>query len=1101
MPGFEFILVDSWNVKGKSMEFLKEWLHVVDTGVEVLALQEVGGTGLLRPISEESDPTLGGLTEFVFEDGDFRDYFVIGSSCLRSHLAQMILLSRRTAECLIQAYKGEWVIGAEYLQSGTRQKRWVFTVHLPHSNSPDEIFDECIRDIGVFARKVQSQHAIFIGDFNADPSSPRAILLDDALAVYGFRPVRSGCPTRFGNLSSTELDYAYVSGPLSRRISTSPDALLLNVNSESRLEIASDHDRVTLQVKLSDRLVRKRHRKTKRGNCGRWSVGPKLGQCLDDLRPEFPSLPLERQWEVLKEIQSKCCFRTPSLKYKDSPDLKQLCRDRSMCQDRSRKLELTRLIIARRRSEKLHWLQDLEAKASDGDPGAIRYLRSRSKPQGTMTGLIKEANGTTHAAAQLRDHFQELFSPQTSQADAAQVHDIVESLQYSSGLVQMTGFSEEEVSSAISRLKMGKTSGISGISNELLQSMWSLPQGKAVLLAFFNKMLESPKHPSDMHHSFVTLLPKVKNAMQASEVRPIHLIETANKLYCFLLLSRLYPNWPVPNCQFGAIRGGQVMDAMAAAQWQVMTESFQGTSGIWVNADIKSAFDTVNHAALAKFVFSNCPDHLCREALQLLRIALHPQLVFECLGEQWTTEQKQGIQQGHTYSAIVFSYLIGNIVHSQFSAWQDAGYCSDIGEWGWLFVDDLILRFQDWHTAVHLLPEMQHALALVGLHFNLRKTQLFAAEDTLRQGRLLDLSPDHVLSKIPWGSDTVYLRKPLRHLHTGESLYDLLGPVMKRAVHQGLGGIRPLLKGMRWGDPDLALRMINKYVGAKWFWMAPLMVPILSHVKDMLVLQVTILVTIMHLFIPDSCKHDAALSLQRLRRRAVSIFLSSKVHASWATIWRLRSWGYAGHLLRKPPEHATRRILLSFGSKTRPQGGYPNTPLKWLQQTASAAYAQTAVSEESLIAFAARRDVWRAKGQQLFRYMAESESHPIAHCHTWPHWKYSLLQQVPWLFACSLCVTADSTCHLSWIDEEHGVLTWALRQSLLAEDVHFLISHLRMQSQPFAVLLSLETWLFEAHLKDWHDLHTRVLTDFRIVLMYDTVQSGRMQDIMSCVFG
>ncbi|CAE6909974.1 unnamed protein product [Symbiodinium sp. CCMP2592] len=445
-----------------------------------------------------------------------------------------------------------------------------------------------------------------------------------------------------------------------------------------------------------------------------------------------------------------------------------------------------------------------------------------------------------------------------------------------------------------------------------------------------------------------------RSLMKTSEIRPIHLIETANKLCCFLLLSRLYPNWPVPTCQFGAIRGGQVMDAMAAAQWQVMTESFQGASthpGIWVNADIKSAFDTVNHAALAKLVFGNCPDHLCREALQLLQIALHPQLVFECLGEQWTAEQKQGVQQGHSYSAIVFSHLIGNSVHSQFSTWKDAGHRSDIGEWEWLFVDDLILRFPDWHTAVHLLPKMQHALSLVGLRFNVRKTQLFAAEDILRQGRLLDLSPDHVLSKIPWGSDTVYLRKPLRHLHTGESLYDLLGPVMKRAVHQGLGGIRPLLKGMRWGDPDLTVQVINKYVGAKWFCMAPLMVPIVSHVKDMLVLQVTILVTIMQLFIPDSCKHDAALSLQRLRRRAVSIFLSSKVHASWATIWRLRSWGYAGHLLRKPPEHATRRILLSFGSKTR------------LQQTASAAYVQTDVGEESLIAFAARREVWRAKGQ------------------------------------------------------------------------------------------------------------------------------------------
>ena len=543
------------------------------------------------------------------------------------------------------------------------------------------------------------------------------------------------------------------------------------------------------------------------------------------------------------------------------------------------------------------------------------------------------------------------------------------------------------------------------------------------------------------------------------------------------------------------------MDAMAAAQWQVLTESFQGTSGIWVNADIKSAFDTVNHAALAKFVFGNCPNHLCREAMQLLQIALHPRLVFDCLGEQWTTEQKQGVQQGHTYSAIVFSYLIGNVVQSQFSDWNEAGYHSDIGDWGWLFVDDLILRFRDWATAAELLPQMQHALSLVGLRFNLRKTQLFATEDTLRQGRRIALNPDHILSQIPWGSDTVYLRKPLKHLPTGESLYDLLGPVMKRAVHQGLGGIRPLLKGMRWGDPDLAVRMINRYVGAKWFWMAPLVVPTASHVKDMLVLQVTILVAIMHLFIPESSKHDAALSLQRLRRRAVSVFLSSKGGASWATIWRLRCWGYAGHLLRKPPEHATRRILLSFSSKTRPQGGFPNTPLKWLQQTACAAYDQTQMGEDLLVSSAARRDTWRAKGEQLFRSMAESEAHPIAHCHTWPHWKYSLLQQVPWLFVCALCVAADATYHLSWIDEEHGVATWELRQSFLAEDVHFILGRLRMQSQPFAILVSLETWLYDAYLKDWHALHKRVLSDFRIVLMYDLVERGRMQGILSCVFG
>ena len=49
-----------------------------------------------------------------------------------------------------------------------------------------------------------------------------------------------------------------------------------------------------------------------------------------------------------------------------------------------------------------------------------------------------------------------------------------------------------------------------------------------------------------------------------------------------------------------------------------------------------------------------------------------------------------------------------------------------------------------------------------------------------------------------------------------------------------------------------------------------------------------------------------------------------------------------------------------------------------------------------------------------------------------------------------------------------------------------------MQAQP---------WLYDAHLKGWHALHKRALSDFCIVLLYDIVESGRMQGIMSYVFG
>ena len=66
----------------------------------------------------------------------------------------------------------------------------------------------------------------------------------------------------------------------------------------------------------------------------------------------------------------------------------------------------------------------------------------------------------------------------------------------------------------------------------------------------------------------------------------------------------------------------------------------------------------------------------------------------------------------------------------------------------------------------------------------------------------------------------------------------------------------------------------------------------------------------------------------------------------------------------------------------------------------------------------------------------------------------------------------------------------------------FVISRLRKQSQPFAILVSLETWLYDADLKDWHYLHKRVFSDFCIVLLYDDiVERGRMQGIVSCVFG
>ena len=221
---------------------------------------------------------------------------------------------------------------------------------------------------------------------------------------------------------------------------------------------------------------------------------------------------------------------------------------------------------------------------------------------------------------------------------------------------------------------------------------------------------------------------------------------------------------------------------------------------------------------------------------------------------------------------------------------------------------------------------MEAALLQIGLRFNLRKTQLFAADATLCQGKLRDIHPEHVLAKISWSSETSYLRKPLRHLKVGESTYTVLAPYMRKAACHGFASMKPVLTGLRWGEPDLAVHLVNKYMGSRWFWMAPLMIPSMNHVQELLVLQVTLLLAVLHLFVPASVKDEVAHALQRVRRRIVHLLLAHKIQCAWPTIWRLGFWGYVGHLFRKPETHVTRRILLSFEYKSRPQGGSQTLP-------------------------------------------------------------------------------------------------------------------------------------------------------------------------------
>ena len=691
------------------MDCISHWLKACDLCIDVLALQEVGGIKNLQVAQCSEAHDGNSLPEFVFPDDELDDYYVFGTDTLESHLGQMILISRDAAECILSTYHGERVIGVQYRDTEGKHL-WVFSVHMPHQDNSDDAYLHAIHELRSLAHAHKDHSVIVAGDFNADVGSARALSLEEAFGYSRYTVRRPDGPTRFGRVSNAQLDFVFISQPL--RVCLLEDHSKLSVVSGSRREIGSDHDRIAYELVFGRRLSSgPRHRnRGARSRCGRYSVKDslKMGiQCCIG----FEALDLAGKWETLKQFQTRYTYRTPSHKFKDSPYLKSLCMDRRCCSDVEHKAVLTRAIVARRAHEKADWLQKLEHSASSGNAYAIRYLRKRVRHPSPWDGLVKDAGSKSAAAGSIQTHFQKLFQPPVPLEDQEACDCIMRELQLAASSEALKPFTWPEVAAAVNRLKLGKSTGMTGISCELISAMWQVvPEGQNMVVSLCNSLSQEEQHPPELHQSLVALLPKLPVIQATNQIRPINLVEVCHKMYSFLLLQRLRPTWPSPAAQHGAVRGGQVFDALASAHWWIAHESISQMHGrVWLNADLTAAFDSLCHRSLLQFVQAHTQDGCHHEALRLMQIVMRPQLHFIWQQFQWDMGQSSGVQQGHSHSAILFAYVVGHILEDLFKKWRERGEDTTTRDWGWLFVDDLLCSFDSWTQARKLVPEIVEA--------------------------------------------------------------------------------------------------------------------------------------------------------------------------------------------------------------------------------------------------------------------------------------------------------------------------------------------------------------------------------------------------------
>ena len=558
-------------------------------------------------------------------------------------------------------------------------------------------------------------------------------------------------------------------------------------------------------------------------------------------------------------------------------------------------------------------------------------------------------------------------------------------------------FTIEEIKLCIDRLWPHKTAGPPGMSNEYLISLWELDDGQQLLCDFLNRLLRADDLPSALREAQVILIPKVISVTGPGDYRPINLLECINKVFCWLLATRLATMWNAPQVQLGGIKGLQVCDALMTAQCRTTRDSKEARYSLYLSCDIQTALDALDHAVVAKFLLDECGVQHGSEALQLLKLLIMPPLPFDWNGFSFKRRQGTGVQQGGSHSAIIFSYILGLACQKLELDWREGGEGTCHSSIILLFMDDLLLAFDSWQQAITLTEELQQVLKSLGLRL---KTTLMSHQFVLLQGVSVSFPPGSVLGQITWSTSCTYLQKTLTHYEVGGKggfadttavLLDAFG----KATHAAFESLQRCVRRGHWSNLHSTFRLCNTYIGGTWYWYSPLLEPC------------------------QTTSPEFGLSKERLGRTKCSFSASpSPAHSTtrpepqyshWVSVWCRRRWMYLRHVLRMGVTALVQQEVLSLSHLKQAHPG----PFHHILQWGCNVSGRGPVALETL---AQDRQAWLLeydKHQHICKH-----SHPVLHPISAERWRDIFRLEVPWRLG--LFVQCEGAyCRIHWLHVGH----------------------------------------------------------------------------------
>ena len=844
----------------------------------VAGFQEVTATTLV-----------GCRPEFIdFHDSGMRALLAKPTGCFR---ACGILLDLDYVSELGRVAVGHSHIRACVKLVGWTQPVCIVCAHLPHSGRPLHDLEDALQsmqeDLQFAVDRLMP--LVLMGDLNVslvDSVTDRSHLVRSTLDGLGLHHF-SHCADPTRHPSPRRLDHiVYSASFLSSCEQVSADAHLPWVAECYRWDakdgLGVDHVLVSHDLLVQVRVPVSGRRHVQFRPVGKYQV---LGRdplirgtqdfhrhCRQDGFDSFQSL---------VHLASQSTRKTVRESYKDNALIKDLCRVRSVTADPAERCELSRNIFALRKECRKQWRQDLWRRAACGDWKARQALQRTCQKQGGLQHLIS-ATGSVQCAV---DSLQAFFASRFSGApplplDALPWHSLMDSVEILPGL--------PEIHAHVLKLKPGKTTGITGMSNDFLHGVMQVPGGAEALQRALHDLLCFPERVQSVaFHGLVLLLAKVPVVTEPKHVRPIVLTKCLTKLAARIATARVVAAWPNQPEMMGGRSGGQVAEAVWIAKHMLMRSCMFRDQYVYLKVDVSAAFDSLQHAAVQGELVRYFHVSHATSARFLDFLITHQVLQFSALGKTWTQTMTRGCVQGGCHSPLLFSRVLANVCGRLRDQWLASGeeppfLAGRSGLWSLWFVDDGIVCFRNMRQLGRLFPAFLDALRAVGLELNLSKS------------KLLGLSLPSVLPQCLEGvqvtSCTQFLGMPLAIVETdSDSTYSL----MRRAAVAFFSNRKILIE--RAAPVDKRLFMFNALITSTVRWSIGALLPTCHNLRLVRVQCTTLLVWVLrlrgHPAWEDISQYAAIRHIAKIWGRCWWGFL-------WDVLLLQQHWKLVGHMLR-----------------------------------------------------------------------------------------------------------------------------------------------------------------------------------------------------------